>query len=165
MHTKFHQTRKKRTGESAHEKMIGKKMERLLRYSAEAEERRAQQHFLRRWAETIYLFKTPLTVVTLAGTVFISYRFIGKTAGNLLVAAIALLFGIGLLYAAVVLFLDAIWGDGYKLWSESYSSYRRSYPSKGDILSERFGLLIGVCMYLMWGLGCLALTYALIRSR
>ena len=165
MNTKFPQVRSKRTGESAHEKMIREKMEGFSRYFAEAEERRAQQHFLRRWAETIYLFKIPLAVVTLAGIVFIFYRFIGKTAGNLLLASITLLVGIGLLYAAVVLFLDAIGGDGHKLWRDSYSSYRRPLPSKGDIRSERFGLLIGVCMYLMWGLCCLAVTYALIRAR
>jgi hypothetical protein len=99
------------------------------------------------------------------GVSFHFYQFIGKTAGNLLVASITLLVGISLLYAAVILFLDAIWGDGHKLRRDSYSSYRRPVPSKGDILSERFALLIGVCMYLMWGLCCLAVTYALTRAR
>jgi hypothetical protein len=150
--------------ESAHEKMIAEKMARLTRYAPEPEARRAQQSALRRWAETIYLFKTPLGIIVFGGTIFISYRYIGNNVGNLLVALVTLLFGIGLLYAAYLTFSHAVFGSDHDVWNGNWP-YRRGYPSSSDITFERFGALVGTVLYFIFGSFSIVISFLLFWRR
>jgi hypothetical protein len=117
-----------------------------LRHATDERQRRAQLNILQRWAEDLWIFKTPLLLVSLGLVVFILYRYVNQTAGNLVAGTTILVIGLLFLYAPYTL-VRAVWrGDTYEDGGFGYPPRTRHYG---------LGELIGAAIYLMWALAAI----------